>query len=144
MTASTLVMTRPTLRLPRIRLDLRAIAAAVLPGLVGVALFLALWQVLATTGLLRLPGPWELWMDERSRYLGQPYFVSEYGGTKLDTAAGEGGAWGYGSATTSVDEFLARYKRLTDALLDNPNMFAFCYSFACVFCYRYSIWIRRK
>lgn len=69
MTASTLVMTRPTLRLPRIRLDLRAIAAAVLPGLVGVALFLALWQVLATTGLLRLPGPWELWMDERSRYL---------------------------------------------------------------------------
>lgn len=69
MTADTLVMTRPTLRLPRIRLDLRAIAAAILPGLVGVALFLVLWQVLASTGLLRLPGPWELWMDERSRYL---------------------------------------------------------------------------
>ena len=87
--------------------------------------FRSLFALFALTGR----EPWNNNLnDDRSRYLGQPYFVSEYGGTKLDTAAGEGGAWGYGSATTSVDEFLARYKRLTDALLDNPNMFAFCYT----------------
>jgi hypothetical protein len=66
--------------------------------------------------------------DERSRYRGQPYFVSEYGGTRLQVEAGQGAAWGYGAATTSVQEFLARYKGLTDALLDNPNMCGFCYT----------------
>jgi hypothetical protein len=67
--------------------------------------------------------------DPRSAYRGQPFFVSEYGGTRLQ-AAGEGQdkAWGYGAATTSAQEFLARYKGLTDALLDNPNMFGFCYT----------------
>ncbi len=65
--------------------------------------------------------------DRRSAYLGQPYFVSEYGGIRLktdpDTASG---GWGYGQA--DLKEFLSRYKALTDALLDNPNMFAFCYT----------------
>ena len=66
--------------------------------------------------------------DERSKYRGQPYFVSEYGGTRLEVGDGEGDAWGYGGATKSVEEFLARYKALTDALMDNPNMFGFCYT----------------
>jgi len=65
--------------------------------------------------------------DRRSAYLGQPYFVSEYGGIHLKTDRDTGGpAWGYGQA--DLKEFLARYKGLTDALLDNPNMFAFCYT----------------
>jgi len=64
--------------------------------------------------------------DPRSRYRGQPYFVSEYGGIKLKTGRDVGKGWGYGEA--SLDEFLARYKGLTDVLLDNPNMFAFCYT----------------
>lgn len=65
--------------------------------------------------------------DRRSAYLGQPYFVSEYGGIRLRTEKETGDAgWGYGQA--DLDEFLRRYKGLTDVLLDNPNMFAFCYT----------------
>jgi hypothetical protein len=65
--------------------------------------------------------------DRRSVYLGQPYFVSEYGGIRLrtDRDMGEAG-WGYGQA--DLKEFLQRYKALTDVLLDNPNMFGFCYT----------------
>ena len=37
-------------------------------------------------------------------------------------------AWGYDGAGLSADDFLARYKGLTDVLLDNPNMFGFCYT----------------
>ncbi len=62
----------------------------------------------------------------RTVYRGQPYFVSEYGGTAF-SRKGEG-AWGYGAAVTDEEEFFARYKGLTDALLDNPYMFGFCYT----------------
>ena len=65
--------------------------------------------------------------DPRSAYRGQPYFVSEYGGTHLPQE-GEGGAWGYGSAPQNLQEFMARYKALTDVLLDDPNMCGFCYT----------------
>jgi len=64
--------------------------------------------------------------DPRSEYRGQPYFVSEYGGIRLKTDRQTGEGWGYGE--TDLKEFLARYKGLTDVLLDNPNMFAFCYT----------------
>ncbi|MDR3314580.1 MAG: beta-galactosidase [Oscillospiraceae bacterium] len=57
-------------------------------------------------------------------YSGQAMFVSEYGGIGWDI---EGG-WGYGAAPVSEEEFKARYKGLTDALLDHPKMFAFCYT----------------
>lgn len=63
--------------------------------------------------------------DPRSAYRGQPYFVSEYGGIRLKTDRTKGG-WGYGE--TDLQGYLARYKGLTDALLDNPNMFGFCYT----------------
>jgi len=53
--------------------------------------------------------------------------VSEYGGTRFVEGEGEGEAWGYGSPTTSLDAFIERYRGLTDALLDNPFMFGFCY-----------------
>jgi len=64
--------------------------------------------------------------DPRSRYRGQPYFVSEYGGIRLKTDRDTGTGWGYGE--TDLQEFLARYQGLTDVLLDNPNMFGFCYT----------------
>ena len=53
-----------------------------------------------------------------------PFMVSEYGGIGWDT---EGG-WGYGNGPKTLDEFYTRFKGLTDALLDNPNMFGFCYT----------------
>ena len=59
---------------------------------------------------------------------GQPFFISEYGGIKWDVNSGLGNAWGYGNAPTTEEEFIKRYKGLTDILLDNENMFGFCYT----------------
>ncbi len=53
-----------------------------------------------------------------------PFFLSEYGGIGWDT--GEG--WGYGNSPKSLGEFYARYKGLTDVLLNNRYMFGFCYT----------------
>lgn len=66
--------------------------------------------------------------DPRSRYRGQPYFVSEYGGFRLKTDRDMGKGWGYNKELLSVEEFLIRYKGITDAQLDNPNIFGFCYT----------------
>lgn len=52
-------------------------------------------------------------------------FVSEYGG--IGWAVGEGG-WGYGKGPQTEDEFIARYRGLTNVLLDNPAISAFCYT----------------
>lgn len=46
-------------------------------------------------------------------------------GTRKDV---EKDGWGYGAGPATKEEFLNRYKGLTDALLDNPHMFAFCYT----------------
>lgn len=62
---------------------------------------------------------------DRQKYKGQPFFVSEYGGIKWSDK--EGG-WGYGNAPESEEEFIARYKALTNTLLDDPDCFAFCYT----------------
>ncbi len=66
--------------------------------------------------------------ERRQHYTnGLPVFISEYGGIKWDpNETGEG--WGYGEAPKTREEFLARYDGLTTALLENPNMFAFCYT----------------
>ena len=37
-------------------------------------------------------------------------------------------AWGYGNGPRTEEEYISRYKGLTDALLDNPRMFGFCYT----------------
>ena len=62
---------------------------------------------------------------DRQRYDGKmPFFVSEYGG--IGWSVNEG--WSYGNAPKSAEEFIERFKGLTDALLDNENMFGFCYT----------------
>ena len=55
---------------------------------------------------------------------GAPFMISEIGGIGWAT---EGG-WGYGGAPKNLDEFYTRYQGTLDALLDNPNMFGFCYT----------------
>lgn len=62
---------------------------------------------------------------DRQHYEGQPMFVSEYGGIRWteDTSG-----WGYGEGPKTEEEFLTRLKGLTDCLLDNEKMFAFCYT----------------
>lgn len=112
------------------------------------------FTVFAMTG----KSPYQNDPAKENAYAGQPYFVSEYGGTHLATpeevakaraavkaaeeadqakatASGKGAkskrrtqAWGYGSAAEDLEAFLARYKGLTDVLLDNPNCFGFCYT----------------
>ncbi len=53
-------------------------------------------------------------------------FVSEYGGIWWSETSDEG--WGYGNRPKSREEFIARYKGLTEALLDNPAICALCYT----------------
>lgn len=50
--------------------------------------------------------------------------ISEIGGIGWAT---EGG-WSYGSGPKTLDEFYTRYKGTIDAMLDNPNLFGFCYT----------------
>ena len=72
----------------------------------------------------------QLWREDRNRQkfnTALPVFVSEYGGIawvmkKDDTA------WGYGVSVKDECEFFTRLKGLTDVLLDNPHIFAFCYT----------------
>ncbi len=56
----------------------------------------------------------------------QPFFMSEYGGIKWPGNSEEG--WGYGGAPKTPEEFFARFKGLTDALLDNPKVMGLCYT----------------
>jgi len=55
---------------------------------------------------------------------GVPFMVSEFGGIGWAT---EGG-WGYGDGPKTTEEFYSRYGGLVTALLDNPNLFGFCYT----------------
>jgi hypothetical protein len=55
---------------------------------------------------------------------GVPFMISEIGGIGW---ANEGG-WSYGAGPKNLDEFYIRYKGTIDAMLDNPNLFGFCYT----------------
>ena len=73
-------------------------------------------------------------------YRGQPYFVSEFGGIhwnpqarKLKNVWAEDGdaatvSWGYGKSPQDLEEFYARFDGLCAVLLDNPDMFGYCYT----------------
>ncbi|MEV4110243.1 sugar-binding domain-containing protein [Nonomuraea sp. NPDC049695] len=68
-------------------------------------------------------------------YRGQPYFVSEYGGiwwnpelAGTDQDADRESSWGYGQRVRSEEEFHARFAGLTEALLDDQDMFGYCYT----------------
>jgi len=71
--------------------------------------------------------------EGRQHYPGKlPVFVSEYGGIRwapqerLDE--NRCGSWGYGKDPVDYEDFKARFKGLTDALLDNDQMFGLCYT----------------
>ena len=55
-------------------------------------------------------------------------FVSEYGGIKWVVGEQDENAWGYGNAPRTENEFIERYRGLTEALLGNELMFGFCYT----------------
>ncbi len=65
---------------------------------------------------------------DRQMYSGKGCaWVSEYGGLQWSEGDRDD-AWGYGNAPKTFEEFVERYKGLTDALLDNYRMFGFCYT----------------
>ena len=66
-------------------------------------------------------------------YVGQPYFVSEYGGIWWSEAHDADdperlSSWGYGQRVRDLEEWFARFAGLTDVLLDDPRMFGYCYT----------------
>ena len=65
---------------------------------------------------------------QEAPYGGEPYFVSEYGGIWWNPGQGDEKAWGYGDRPRSAEEFIARYRALTEALLRHPRMCALCYT----------------
>ena len=66
-------------------------------------------------------------LGKRQTYTpGLPVFVSEYGGIWWSDTDKDG--WGYGERVKSREEFLARYRGLTETLLRNPDHFGFCYT----------------
>jgi hypothetical protein len=83
------------------------------------AKFRATWDAAFASGTLapkyRGASPWK----------GQvPFFVSEYGGIGWNMKEG----WGYGDAPKDLEAFYTRFQGLTDAQLDNPNLFGYCYT----------------
>ena len=65
--------------------------------------------------------PKRQWYDPK-----KPVFVSEYGGIRW--VEGDGNGWGYGVSVKTKEEFLARLEGLTDVLLENKDIFAYCYT----------------
>jgi len=65
-------------------------------------------------------------LGSRQYYAGQPYFISEYGGTWW--APGRNDGWGYGNAPKTVEELGDRYYGLTTTLLKQKRIFGFCYT----------------
>jgi len=62
----------------------------------------------------------------RQAYDGKsPVFVSEYGGAIWN---GSAGGWGYGNAPKTPEEFVERFKGLTEALLNNEYIMGLCYT----------------
>src|SRR5262249_32653003 len=75
--------------------------------------------------------PWRNNPGRDAPYRGQPYWVSEYGGIWWNPGQADSKSWGYGGESgrpKSPEEFAARYRGLTTALLKHPRMAAFCYT----------------
>ena len=68
---------------------------------------------------------YERFADRQHCAPGQPAFVSEYGGIRWSEDK-EG--WGYGEGPKTEEEFIERYRGLTDTLLDNSDHMGLCYT----------------
>lgn len=71
-------------------------------------------------------------------YRGQPYFISEIGGFRwvpnmqpksaAENTLARKTSWGYGADPASEDEFFDRFEGVCGTLLDDPQMFGYCYT----------------
>lgn len=87
------------------------------------AVFAASYEAFAEGGPLT-----DRMADRQTPVPGIPVFISEYGGIKWDVEGSLADSWGYGDGPKTEEEYITRYRGLTDALLDNPHMFGFCYT----------------
>ena len=62
---------------------------------------------------------------DRQTYRGEAIFNSEYGGIGFSI---DSTAWSYGSAARTQEEYIARFKGLTEILLRCPKVFGLCYT----------------
>ena len=82
--------------------------------------FSAFYDALMTDGVLNNP------LEGKQKYRGEPTFLSEYGGIPWIS---DDTGWGYGkNPPKTKEEFLERFRGLTDALLDNHQMLGLCYT----------------
>lgn len=58
------------------------------------------------------------------KYKGQPVILSEYGGIAFNDDSG----WGYGNQVNTEEEFLKRYRSITDAIKAIPYISGYCYT----------------
>lgn len=57
-------------------------------------------------------------------YQGQPILITEYGGIAFKDEEG----WGYGNQVETEEEFLDRYKKITNAIKNLPYVQGYCYT----------------
>jgi beta-galactosidase/beta-glucuronidase len=67
------------------------------------------------------------WPDYH-QYRGEPFSVAEYGGIWWNLDPNDTKGWGYGERPADENEFIERYRKLTESLLHNPKICAFCYT----------------
>ncbi len=69
------------------------------------------------------------WRTDEHKYIqGQPYFVSEFGGTWWNIDEVSGNSWGYGKTPEDIEEVYKRFEGLTEVFLNHPKMFGYCYT----------------
>ncbi|PAE30329.1 glycoside hydrolase family 2 [Paenibacillus sp. 7884-2] len=61
---------------------------------------------------------------EGYEYKGQPVMITEYGGIAFNDESG----WGYGNQVNTEEEFLTRYRNITDAIKSIPYITGYCYT----------------
>ena len=67
--------------------------------------------------------------DRDAPYSNQPYFVSEFGGIWWDPEHLDNKKnWVYGERPKNEHDFIERFRKLVDVLLNNPRMCGFCYT----------------
>ena len=92
----------------------------------GPASFKKRWEdFFAGDSSLRTPARYGSAGSSNSEDIGVPFMVSEFGGTVWGDLKG---GWGYGAGPKDLEEFYNRYAGLVGVLLDNPDMFGFCYT----------------
>lgn len=83
--------------------------------------FRARYASLAATGVLQQPD----YTQNSQTHRGEPVFISEYGGIRWSH---DQSGWGYGEGPKTPEEFIARFRGLAEAQLENPCLFGLCYT----------------